>query len=280
MKDPFITAVNCQKAALSWFEDLAVNASNLYTPGFRERRMLFSDFINGTSYMELPYKMEQGKALPGRAPTNLFIEGKGMFAVRKKDGTLLYTRLGDFKFDENGTMVNELGYKLQGYLTDEKGNIINTGATQANTGGSPNNPNHGAGGPGHMPTTEINLWVDPTNGKFLGKYDEYKVQADGTVLGVSDKGKKTVPLYKIALVNFVNPEGLNMVEEAYFVPSPNSGEPVEGDGEIQSGLIEKSNVGMRENTTNLMAAKLQLEVVSKLINTNKQLLQESLRLIQ
>lgn len=280
MKDPFITAINAQKAALSWFEDLAVNASNIYTPGFRERRMLFSDFINGTDYKELPYKADQGKAIPGRSPSNLFIEGKGYFVVRKQDGTLLYTRLGDFKFDSDGTLVNELGYKLQGYLTDEKGNIINTGATQANAGGSPNNPNHGSGGTGHIPTTEINLWIDPTNGKFFGKYDEYKVKADGTILGVSDKGKKTVPLYKIALVNFVNPEGLTMVEEFYFSPSPDSGEPIEGTGEIQSGLLEKSNVGLRETVNYLTEAKLQLDVTSKLINTNKQLLQESLRLIQ
>jgi flagellar hook protein FlgE len=280
MKDPFITAINAQKAALTWFEDLSLNASNIYTPGFREHRMLFSDFMNGTDYHELPYKADQGKSIPGRSPSNLFIEGKGYFVVRKPDGNVLYTRLGDFKFDPNGTMINELGHKVQGYLTDEKGNIINTGATQVNANGSPNNPNHASGGPGHMPTTEINLWVDPTNGKFFGKYDEYKVKADGTVVGVSDKGKKTVPLYKVALVNFVNPEGLSMVQDNYFAPSSNSGEPIEGTGEIQSGLLEKSNVGLREVVNYLTQAKLQLDVTSKLINTNKQLLQESLRLIQ
>lgn len=280
MRDPFITAINAQKSALTWFEDLAVNASNIYTPGFRERRMLFSDFINGTMYEELPFNAKQGKALPGRSPSNLFIEGKGMFVVRKTDGSLLYTRLGDFKFDANGTLVNELGYKLQGYLTDEKGNIINTGATQVNPGSSPNNPNHANGGPGHMPTTEINLWIDPTNGKFFGKYDEYKVKADGTVIGIADKGKKTVPLYKVALVNFVNPEGLASVEDNYFAVTPNSGEPIEGTGEIMGGLLEQSNVGLKETVNYLTAAKLQLDVTSKLINTNKQLLQESLRLIQ
>ncbi len=280
MKDPFITAMNAQKAALAWFEDLAVNASNIYTPGFRERRMLFSDFINGTSYENMPYKMDQGKSIPGRSPSNLFIEGKGMFVVRKPDGNLLYTRLGDFKFDADGTLVNELGFKVQGYMVDEKGNIINNGASQAGPGSSPNNPSHTAGGPGHTPTTEINLWVDPTNGKFFGKYDEYKVKADGTVVGVADKGKTTVPLYKVALVNFINPEGLAMVQDNYFAPTTDSGEPMEGTGEIQSGLLEKSNVGLRETVNYLTEAKLQLDVTSKLINTNKQLLQESLRLIQ
>ena len=280
MQDPFITAVNAQNTALHWYEDLSINASNIYTPGFRERRMMFSDYINGSSYQELPYKTEQGKAIPGRSPSNLFIDGKGMFAVRQDDGSLLYTRLGDFKFDADGNLVNEEGMKVQGYLTDEKGNIINTGATQANANGTANNPNHTAGGPGHMPTTGINMWIDPTNGKFFGKYDEYKVQADGSVVGIADQGKKVVPLYKLALVNFMNPEGLSQVKEYYYTPTIASGEPVEGTGEIQSGLIEKSNVSLRETVNHLSEAKLQLDVASKLISTNKTLLQQSLGLIQ
>lgn len=280
MRDPFITAVNAEKAALGWFEDLAFNAANMYTPGYRERRMLFSNFINGVAYDELPYKAEQGKAIPGRSSSNLFIEGKGMFVVRKKDGGLVYTRLGDFKFDADGTLVSEAGHKVQGYMTDEKGNIINSGAVQANPNGTPNNPGHSAGGPGHMPTTEINLWTDPTNGKFFGKYDEYTVTSDGIVMGVAEKGKKTVPLYKIALVSFTNPEGLSQVDDNYYVPTERSGEPQEGSGEIMSGMLEKSNVGLRETVNYLAQAKLQLDVTQKLINTNKQLIQESLRLIQ
>lgn len=281
MRDPFITAVNSQMSALGWWEDLTVNVSNIATPGYREKRTFFSDYVNGAVYDGVQsYKAEQGKALPGRSSTNLFIEGKGMFTVRKPDGNILYTRLGDFKFDANGSLVNEAGYKVQGYLTDEKGNIINNGTGQINANGSPNSPSHAQGGPAHTPSTEINLWVDPTNGKFFGKYDEYKVKADGTVIGVSDKGKKTTPLYKLAIVGFVNPGALTQVENHYYLPNEASGEPNEGSGEIRSGLIEKSNVGLRETVNYLQAAKLQLEVAQKLVNTNKQLLQESLRLLQ
>lgn len=281
MRDPFITAVNAQLSSLGWLEDLSINLTNIHTPGYREKRTLFSDYVTGAVYEDQQaFKAEQGKAIPGRAPTNMFIEGKGMFVVRKPEGGLLYTRLGDFKFDPSGTLINELGYKLQGYLTDEKGNIINTGATQNSPNGSPNNPNHAVGGPGHMPTTEVNMWIDPTNGKFFGKYDEYKVNADGTVVGVADKGKKTVPLYKLAVVGFVNPGALAQVQNFYYVPTPASGAPVEGTGEIRSGLIEKSNTALRENVNYLQQAKLQIEVAQKLVSTNKQLLQESLRLLQ
>ena len=85
MRDPFITSVNAQNAALNWFEDLSINASNIYTPGYREKRTMFTDYINGSQYEEVDYKAFQGKSIPGRAPSNLFIEGKGMFVVRKDD---------------------------------------------------------------------------------------------------------------------------------------------------------------------------------------------------
>lgn len=281
MKDAFVTSVNTQLAASAYFQELSQNAYHFNTPGYRQKAVFFSDFINGALYEDRPVnKPDQGKTIPGRADTNLFIEGKGYFVVRKPDGGMLYTRLGDFKFDADGTLVNERGYKVQGYLTNEKGEIVNTGATQINPNGSLNNPSHKQGGPGHEPTTEINMWVDPTNGKFFGKYDEFKVKADGTVLGTAQKGKISVPLYKVAVVGFVNPGRLTQIEEYYYVPNEESGTAVEGSGEIRSGLLEKSNVYLRETVDYLMFAKLQIEIAQKLINTNKTILQESVRLLQ
>ena len=32
------------------------------------------------------------------------------------------------------------------------------------------------GGAMSIPTTNIKLWIDPNNGKFLGKYDEYEIK--------------------------------------------------------------------------------------------------------
>ncbi|MCE3235449.1 MAG: hypothetical protein K0Q50_1629 [Vampirovibrio sp.] len=278
MQDPYITALNTQKAALGWFETLSENMSNMYTPGYREMKSNFSDFVNGVQLFELPRNDYQGKSMPGRSPDNLMVEGKGYFVVRKPDGKLLFTRLGDFDINGEGTLVNALGYSVQGYLLGEDGQQMNTGDSNPSPAG--NNPNHSAGGPGHIPTTEINMWVDPSNGKFFGKYDEYKVKSDGTVVGVSDKGKTQTPLYKIALVNFINPSALAMPEDQMWEPTALSGEPVEGSGEIRPGLLESSNTSMRSNVSMLQQAKLQLDVTSKLISTNKTLLEEALRLIQ
>lgn len=278
MQDPYITALNTQKAAMSWFSAITENMANLYRPGFREYKVHFTDFVNGVQVAETPRNTFQGKSMPGRSPTNLMVEGSGYFVVRKPEGKMLFTRLGDFEINADGNMVNSLGYTVQGYLLGEDGSVVNTGNSNPSLAG--NNPNHSAGGPGHLPTTEINLWVDPSNGKFFGKYDEYKVKSDGTVIGVADKGKIRTPLYKIALVNFINPGTLAEPEDQMFEPTASSGEPLEGSGEVRQGLLESSNAGMRENVAALQQAKLQMDVTSKLISTNKQLLEEALRLLQ
>ncbi|MGE0199352.1 MAG: flagellar hook basal-body protein [Candidatus Melainabacteria bacterium] len=279
MFDPFITALNSQKAAQGWIGTLSQNLSNMYTPGYREVTSTFSDYVNGVRLSETPRSTEQGKAIPGTAPTNMFIEGNGMFAVRKPDGGLFFTRLGDFRFNAEGNLVNSKGYALQGYMLGDDGNPVSTGGA-TNPGGTANNPSHSQGGPGHTPTVGINLWVDPANGKFLGKYDEFKTRSDGTLVGIAEQGRVVTPLYKVALVNFVNPGGLAETEDQMFQTTALSGEPVAGTGEIREGLLEKSNVDIRGSVALLQQAKLQMDFTSKLISTNKNLLEEALRLIQ
>lgn len=277
MQDAFITAVNSEKASLGWYELLTQNISNIYTPGFREVRGSFHTFMDGTELNELNHKQEQTKSIPGVAPENLFLEGKGFFTVRRHDGMLLYTRLGDFKFDGKGTLVTKDGYKVQGYVLDKSGNIMNTGAG----GPDPNNPSMPAGGPGAIATTEINMWIDPSNGKYLGKYEEWKIEGNGIVYGKSDKGKVKDPLYKISIANFHNAEALTMPEENFFTPNEATGEPVAaGNVETRAGLLEKSNVDFRENIHLLSQAKLQITVTNKIISSTKQLLEEALRLVQ
>lgn len=276
MQDAFITAINSEKSSLAWFETLTMNMSNIYTPGYREIRASFHTFMDGADLNELNHKQDQTKSIPGVSPENLFLEGKGLFTVRKQDGTILYTRLGDFKFDGKGTYVTKDGYTVQGYILDKSGNIMNTGAA----GPDPNNPSMPAGGPGEVATSDITMWIDPSNGKYLGKYDEWKIEGNGIVYGKNKKGNVKDPLFKIAIVNFHNAEALTMPEENYYSKSINSGEPVASDAETRSGLLEKSNVDFRQNIHLLQQAKLQLTVTNKIISTNKTLLEEALKLIQ
>ena len=69
------------------------------------------------------------------------IEGEGWFAIRNKEGQLRYTRTGDFKFNGEGTIVNEKGDKLQGYLLDETCKPVTGGDSMMSAGTSGNMPN-------------------------------------------------------------------------------------------------------------------------------------------
>ena len=135
------------------------------------------------------------------------------------------------------------------------------------------------GGALSIPTTNIKLWIDPNNGKFLGKYDEYEIKTDGTIYGKADGGNRSVPLYKIATANFHNPNGLYQIKDSKFVETPDSGKPVIGRGEIRSGLLELSNSDFKANIANYQQAKVQMELVNALIKSNKELLENAMQLV-
>jgi flagellar hook protein FlgE len=237
----------------------------------------FKTCLNGVELDELPAKVDQGKAFPGTSSSNVFIEGNGFFVTKRPDGKVLYTRLGEFTFDGEGVYKSPDGYSVQGYILNDKGEVMTSPVPQIT---NPHTETDINGGPAMAGTTDIKLWIDPSNGKYLGKYDEYEIKEDGILYGKSDKGKIKTPLYKIALYNFHNPNALTRIKENYYAENKESGKPVLGKAEIRSGLIEMSNADFRTNIAFLQQAKFQLEMTNKLINTNKQLLEEALKLLQ
>lgn len=276
MNDSFITALNTQKATVNWMDVLSENLGNIYTPGFKENQVNFSTFLGG-SIMDNPNKnLGQGKSTPGTSNSNLFLEGKGFFVVKNSEGRNIYTRLGEFTFDKEGVYKNKEGSTVQGYILNDKGEIMQgTKSLDADlyqqTGLK--------GGAMNIPTTSIKLWIDPNNGKYLGKYDDYEIKGDGVLYGKADKGQKVVPLYKVASMNFHNPAGLYEIKQGQFIETEDSGSPVIGRAEIRSGLLELSNVGFKDNIAMFQQAKVQLELTNKLISSNKQLLEEALKLV-
>ncbi|MEZ4576175.1 MAG: hypothetical protein R2857_14855 [Vampirovibrionales bacterium] len=79
MKDAFVTSVNTALSATAYFNELSLNAFNMDTPGYRQKNIFFSDFINGANMEDRhEWKTFQGKAIPGRSDTNMMIEGKAI----------------------------------------------------------------------------------------------------------------------------------------------------------------------------------------------------------
>lgn len=69
----------------------------------------------GTNYAN----NKQGNLLSTGIETNLAIDGTGYFAAAQSDGTVAYTRDGNFKIDTNGALVDSNGNKV--YIEYENG---------------------------------------------------------------------------------------------------------------------------------------------------------------
>ncbi len=276
MYDSFTTAINTQRATTHWMETLTDNMMNQYTPGFRESKITFSTFLGG-AITDNPLKNQgQGKSTPGTSNENVFFEGNGFFITRNSEGKTAYTRLGEFTFDSEGVYRAKNGDAVQGYILNDNGEIM---AGTKSISADLYEETALKGGALSIPTTNIKMWIDPNNGKFMGKYDEYEIKEDGTIYGKADGGKRSVPLYKIATANFHNPSGLYEVKEGVFVETDDSGKPVIGRGSIRSGLLEQANTDFKGNMTNYQQAKVQMELVNALIKSNKELLEEAMRLV-
>lgn len=276
MNDAFINALNTQAATNHWIDGIGENMMNCYTPGYRENKINFKTYMGGIAPDSVLKSVGQGKSTPGTSDENVYLEGKGFFVIKNEQGKTSYTRLGEFKFDGEGVYKTADGKRVQGYILNDKGEIMQgTKPMDADifTESTLN------GGSVQIPTTDIKLWIDPGNGKYLGKYDEFKIEQDGIVYGKADKGKVKTPLYKIAIMNFHNPQELFEIKPGQFIETEESGKPVASTGEVRGGLIELSNAGLGGNINFYKMAQTQWSVTNKLVQTNKQLLQEAIDLM-
>lgn len=113
------------------------NLSNSQTTGFKASRSLFSDILasevasasgtsqvgRGVSLATVDNVFEQGSFKDTGVNTDLAIDGDGFFMVSNPDQEeTYYTRDGSFRFDEEGYLVNSVGYRVNGYAIDENGN--------------------------------------------------------------------------------------------------------------------------------------------------------------
>lgn len=112
------------------------NISNSNTVGFKSSSTVFSDLLSasiastsgnsqvgrGSQVQTVQTNFSQGGFESTENSTDLAIEGSGFFIVRSTtDTTNLYTRNGNFTFDDNGYLVNADGYRVQGSSYNSSG---------------------------------------------------------------------------------------------------------------------------------------------------------------
>ncbi|MBU3059012.1 flagellar hook protein FlgE [Pseudomonas indica] len=125
------------RAASSDLNVTGNNISNAGTAGFKQSRAEFSDVYaasvlgtgsnpqgSGVLLSNVSQLFNQGNINYTQNALDLAINGNGFF-VTSNNGDVSYTRAGYFGTDREGYVVNNFGYRLQGYAVDANGNLQN-----------------------------------------------------------------------------------------------------------------------------------------------------------
>ncbi|MFT3813652.1 MAG: flagellar hook protein FlgE [Acidovorax sp.] len=106
------------------------NIANSNTTGFKASRTEFANMVAsafgtagnnagiGVSVADIAQQFTQGNISTTGSSTDLAINGNGFFAVQKSDGTMAYTRAGNFQLDKSGDLVTPSGANVMGYTID------------------------------------------------------------------------------------------------------------------------------------------------------------------
>lgn len=127
----FATGKSGMSAYQEKIDYLANDMANISTTGYKSTDIGFKDLltesldrkgtplvnkdaVNGTGVrLGINYaNNKQGNLLNTGLKTDLAIDGKGYFALMEPDGTISYTRDGNFKIDVNGSLVTANGTKV------------------------------------------------------------------------------------------------------------------------------------------------------------------------
>jgi len=139
------------------------NISNVNTVGFKSDKISFSDLMYqksvgmGVNTETIDKNFKQGSLKNTDAPYDMAIEGKGFFMVTGNTDEVLFTRAGDFRMGEDGTLQMPNGYKVQGIsatiasinatdaqataFTDEYSNFVASEVIKSNDGSKIENIN-------------------------------------------------------------------------------------------------------------------------------------------
>ena len=133
----FNTGLSGIRAASSDLNVTGNNIANAGTVGFKQSRAEFADVYaasttgsgsipkgSGVLLSDVSQLFNQGNINFTQNSLDLAINGNGFF-VTSNNGEITYTRAGYFGTDREGYMVNNFGYRLQGYGADANGNVIN-----------------------------------------------------------------------------------------------------------------------------------------------------------
>jgi flagellar hook protein FlgE len=123
------------------------------------------------------------------------------------------------------------------------------------------------------------------NGNKAGTLLSVSLGSDGTLSGTFSNGD-TIPLARVALASFTNPQGLEKTGNSELRATLNSGTATLGTagspgyGAVVAGALEASNVDLSQEFTNLIIAQRGFQANARIITTSDEILQQLTQLKQ
>src|SRR5262245_52176097 len=112
------------------------NIANASTVGFKSAETIFADvYANqlagavgtnvglGVSVAQVRQNFGQGNITVTSNPLDMAVNGQGFYRM-SNNGSILYTRNGQFNLDKDGYIINAQGMRLTGYGVDAAGNVV------------------------------------------------------------------------------------------------------------------------------------------------------------
>lgn len=247
-------------------DNVAHNLANVNTTGYKAEVMEFKSLLYQTiqtksttaNVVNKPVGAEVGLGVRSTAITSIFtqgallespeasnvaIDGNGFFGVQDADGTIYYTRNGNFVFAVYGNSVMLTTTDGMPVLSSEGEPIIIDGDIVAS---------------------------------------RITIGEGGLLYYPDDAGIPQSLNVSIGLWQFNNAAGLYKVGNSMFVESDASGEPMnEAENEdlkpsnLIQGYLEGSNVQVADEMVNMIIAQRAYEMNSKVITTSDEMLQQA-----
>lgn len=157
MSNIYFNSLSGMMAASFGLKGISDNVANMQSPGFKGKSVFYQSLGNGnTAYQFLGGNSGNGVTIGGsytdfkqgdlektNVSTHLAMDGEGFFIIQLKSGSFLYTRDGEFHFNDDGYLVDD---HSKGYVMGQSNHGILTKINQ-------NGPSTYPG----KPTTEVSL---------------------------------------------------------------------------------------------------------------------------
>jgi flagellar basal-body rod protein FlgG len=234
---------------------IANNLANVNTTGFKKSKIEFQDLLYQTirtpgadqgSGNQLPTGLQIGHGVRPVTTSKIFTNGELSHTGERLDVAIQ----GDGFFEvqlPDGTRA----YTRDGALkTSSDGRITTSDGLPLLSGFQP------------IPQGTTGITISPT----------------GEVTLTSSSGSQT---FRVQLVRFANPSGLESIGRNLYRETPASGPPEMGNpgengfGELAQGYLELSNVKVVEEMVNLIMAQRAYEINSKAVQTADEMMQMS-----